>query len=387
MAERSAISRFLNRPTAAYQTLIISTIALTVIGIVMVFSSSSIHSLQTKGNSFAIAGRQLFFLMGAAPLAYVMAHQKLATWKVLARLGFVIALTMELILQIPGLGKTVNGNRNWINLGPIDIQPSEFAKFFIILWAAHMLAKKEASGNNFANVVKLLTPAFGVIVVLILAGKDLGTAAVVAAIFAGLLWVSGVSGRIFGGILTLVFAGIAVLIATASYRAARLLVVLNPFDPEQYKNAGWQPAHSLLGLASGGFFGVGLGASRQKWGNLAEAHTDFIFSVIGEELGLFGTLAVLLLFAALIYSIFKISLRAVDPMVRYACAGIGIWITVQVILNIGSATSILPVVGVTLPFISYGGSSLVALFLGIGFVLGAARRDPAVAEELRKKKK
>jgi cell division protein FtsW len=132
MAEKSAISRFLNKPTAAYQTLIVSTIALTVIGIVMVFSSSSIHSLQTKGNSFAIVGRQIFFLIGAAPLAYFMAHQKLATWKLLARFGFAIALALELILRIPGVGKNVNGNTNWIKLGPIDIQPSEFAKFFII---------------------------------------------------------------------------------------------------------------------------------------------------------------------------------------------------------------------------------------------------------------
>jgi cell division protein FtsW len=170
----------------------------------------------------------------------------------------------------------------------------------------------------------------------------------------------------------------------APYRAQRLLVVFNPFAPEDYKNAGWQPAHSLLGLASGGFFGVGLGASRQKWGNLAEAHTDFIFSVIGEELGLFGTLIVLLLFSAMIFSIFRIALRASDPMSKYACAGIGTWITFQTIMNIGSATSLIPVVGVTLPLVSYGGSSLVATYFALGFVLGAARRDPAAMADLEK---
>ena len=164
----------------------------------------------------------------------------------------------------------------------------------------------------------------------------------------------------------------------------RFLVVLDPFAVEDYKNAGWQPAHSLLGLASGGIFGVGLGGSRQKWGNLAEAHTDFIFAVIGEELGLLGTLAVLALLAALIFSIFKISLRCKDPMSRYVGAGIGCWIAVQTVLNVGSATSVLPVVGVTLPFVSYGGSALISLYLGLGYIFGSALRDPEVSNELQK---
>ena len=164
---------------------------------------------------------------------------------------------------------------------------------------------------------------------------------------------------------------------------ARFSVFLNPFAADQYKNIGWQPAHSLLGLASGGLFGVGLGASRQKWGNLPEAHTDFIFSVIGEELGLFGTLSTLLLISVLIFSIFKIALRAADPMVRYVSSGIGCWIAIQSILNIGSAISVLPVVGVTLPLVSYGGSALIATYLGIAFVIGAARRDPAIYKELK----
>ena len=179
---------------------------------------------------------------------------------------------------------------------------------------------------------------------------------------------------------------IVALIITAPHRMSRLLAVIQPFSPEYYKLAGWQPAHSIMGLASGGLFGVGLGASRQKWGNLAEAHTDFIFSVIGEELGLLGTLAVLLLLSALIYSIFNIAIRAHDPMSRYVCAGIGCWILVQTIMNIGSATSVLPVVGVTLPLVSYGGSSLFATIIALGFVLGTARRDPAIFAALKREK-
>ena len=170
---------------------------------------------------------------------------------------------------------------------------------------------------------------------------------------------------------------------TSPNRMHRLTAFLNPFDEQYYKFAGWQPAHSIMGLASGGLFGAGLGASKQKWANLAEAHTDFIFAVIGEELGLLGTLVVLILFSALIYGIFRVSIKTKDSFSRYATAGIACWFLIQVTVNIGSVTSLLPVIGVTLPFISYGGSSLIANFLAIGFVLGVARRTPEIAEGIK----
>lgn len=377
--------KFLARPSSSYKILLWSTMALSILGAVMVFSASSIYSLENKGNSFSVIGRQLFFLILSIPLGYLASRQKLERWKNLARFGFLISAIVLMIVAIPGVGKSVNGNRNWISLGFVDIQPSEIVKMLMILWAAHMLATREHAGRFQSNVLALITPGFALIMGLIMLGRDLGTTAVFAAILAGLLWVSGVSGKIFGAVVASGFTLIALAIATAPYRAQRFLVVLDPFAPEDYKNAGWQPAHSLLGLASGGVFGVGLGASRQKWGNLAEAHTDFIFSVIGEELGLFGTIIVLLLFSALIFSIFRIALRAKDPMSKYACAGIGSWIAFQTIMNIGSATSLIPVVGVTLPLISYGGSSLVATYLALGFVLGAARRDPAAMADLDRK--
>ena len=362
-----------------------STLALSILGAIMVFSASSIYSLENKGNSFSILGRQLFFLIISIPLGYLASRQRLERWKNLARFGFIISAIVLIIVAIPGVGKSVNGNQNWISLGFVDIQPSEVVKVLMILWAAHMLAIREHAGRYLTNVLALITPGFILVMALIMLGKDLGTTAVFAAILAGLLWVSGVSGKIFGAVIASAFSLVALAIVTAPYRAQRFLVVFNPFAPEDYKNAGWQPAHSLLGLASGGFFGVGLGASRQKWGNLAEAHTDFIFSVIGEELGLFGTFIILLLFSALIFSIFRIALRAKDPMSKYACAGIGSWIAFQTIMNIGSATSLIPVVGVTLPLVSYGGSSLIATYLALGFVLGAARRDPEAMTDLEKK--
>jgi len=371
-----------SKPINLYYMLIGSTLSLSILGVIMVFSASSIHSLESKGSTYAIVLRQIVFLVFSIPMAWVLSRFSLARWKLIARVGVVFSVLLLAVVQV--IGKSVNGNHNWISLGFVDVQPSEIAKFLMILWAGFILAKRERAGSVQTNVITLIAPAFALCILLVLMGKDLGTASVFAFILAGLLWVSGVRLGIFAGLLTFGFAGVAALVVSAPYRMQRFVVLLNPFADGQYKNTGWQPAHSLLGLASGGLFGVGLGASRQKWGNLAEAHTDFIFSVIGEELGLFGTISTIALLSVLLFSIFKIALRAKDPMVRYVCSGIGCWIAIQTILNIGSTLSVLPVVGVTLPLVSYGGSALIATYMGIGFVIGAARRDPAIFDELRK---
>jgi cell division protein FtsW len=378
--------KFLAKPVNHLYMLLISAGALTFLGLVMVFSASSIRAIDTQGSALSIVLRQFLFVAISIPLAGYLSKLSIVRWEWVGRLGLIFSIALLALLFIPGLGKTVNGNTNWINLRIVDVQPSEFAKLLMILWASYLLARKEKLGRHNTNVVKLIAPGFLIIMVMIMYGHDLGTTSVIAAILAGLLFVSGIKLRLFGWITAAGALALAGLIATSGYRAQRFLVFLNPFAPEDYKYAGWQPAHSLLGLATGGLFGVGLGGSRQKWGNLAEAHTDFIFSVIGEELGLVGTLSVLVLLATLIYSIFRIALRAQDPMIRYACAGIGCWITVQSFLNIGSATSILPVVGVTLPLVSYGGSALVATLCAVGFVAGAALRDPAVRKEIVKKR-
>lgn len=372
---------FFTKPVNLYYMLLGSTLGLSLLGLVMVFSASSIYSLDVKGSSYAIFIRQLVFLALSIPIAWVLSRFSLAQWKTLARFGFIASIFLLLIVQV--IGKSVNGNQNWISLGFVDVQPSEIAKFLMILWAGFMLAKQERSGVDHSAVLKVIGPAFALCIILVMAGRDLGTASVFACILAGLLWVSGLRLGIFGMALSAGMVALTLAIVTSPYRVERFMVFLNPFAEDQYKLYGWQPAHSLLGLASGGLFGVGLGASRQKWGNLAEAHTDFIFAVIGEELGLFGTLATLVLLSIFIFSIFKLALRAHDPMVRYVASGFGCWIAIQTVLNIGSAISVLPVVGVTLPLVSYGGSALVATYLGVGFVLGAARRDPVIYKALQ----
>jgi cell division protein FtsW len=375
------------KPFNTFALFAICLAALSILGLVMVFSASTIYSTKVNGNTYGTFVRQLLFLVAALPIGWVAAKLRLNLWRAIGRVALVVSLGLLAVLLIPGVGHAVNGNRNWIGVGPFVVQPSEFAKFLMILWAATMLAKYENAGVVRTNVLKLIAPGYLGVLIFVLAGKDLGTAAVIGATMAGLLFVSGIPLRLFGTVSAVGMAGVSALILSAPYRAARFLVVFNPFAKGDYKNYGWQPAHSLMGLASGGLLGVGLGASRQKWGYLAEAHTDFIFSVIGEELGLLGTLATLALFTGLIFAIFQIAMRANDPMVRFTCAGIGVWISIQCFLNIGSALSLVPVVGVTLPLISYGGSSLIATYLALGFVLGAALRDPEVARGIREFRK
>jgi len=380
--KNAARNRVLHNPATSFYMLLISASILVVLGLIMVFSASSIHAIDTKGFALAVALRQFVFLLAGVPLAIFLARLPLNSWKLLAKAGLVLSVILVAIVMIPGVGKEVNGNRNWIDLKVIDIQPGEFTKFLLILWAGYLLARKEGAQRTRFNVLALIAPGFVLVMLGVMRGGDLGTTSVIAAILAGLLFISGLELRKMGFVTALGFAALAIAIATSDYRRARFLVFLNPFAPDEYKNFGWQPAHSLLGLASGGLFGVGLGGSRQKWGNLAEAHTDFIYSVIGEELGLFGTLGVLILIGTLVYSIFRIALRAQDPFSRYVCAGIGCWIGIQAILNIGTAISVLPVVGVTLPLVSYGGSALLTTICALGFVAGVALRDKDVSKEL-----
>ena len=376
------------RPASAYYLILGSVIALSALGLVMVLSASSVKALNESGHSFAYVLRQSLFLLLSVSIAWVAMKLRAALWKPIARASLIFSCALLILPQIPGVGKTVGGNTNWIGIGSFTIQPSEFAKIGIILWCALRLRIHDnaASQNQPSNAAKLIVPGIALVMVLILVGRDLGTAVVVAGIVGGTLFIAGIPMRIFAFLGAGLGVAFGALILTSSNRMNRFSAFFDPFAEENYKGVGWQQAHSIMGLASGGPLGTGLGSSKQKWGNLPEAHTDFIFSVIGEELGLLGTLAVLSLFGILILGIFRVALRADNSFERYVCAGIGCWFAVQVILNVGTVISVIPVVGVTLPLISYGGSSLLATFVAIGFVLGVLRRDPAIAAEIRERK-
>ena len=375
-------SRVLARPELPYYLIIWSTIFLCALGLTMVLSSSTVTSLQESGNTYSIFIKQFFFLILGSFATFWAFRVKGSIWPFIARYALSISILMLLLPFVPFLGKNINGNRNWIEIVGFTLQPSEFAKFGLILWCALRLRSLgQVPGTK--NLILLLAPGLVAIELLILLEHDLGTALLVLIIFGGILFVSGAPIKNFLALLTLGAIIGGAFILSSDYRMSRFAALFNPFDERYYKFSGWQPAHSIMGLASGGLWGSGLGASKQKWANLAEAHTDFIFSVIGEELGLLGTLLVLALYAALIYSILRVAIKTKDDFSRYATAGIACWFIAQVVINIGSVTSVIPVIGVTLPFISYGGSSLLANLIAVGFVLSVARRTPEIAEGIR----
>ena len=219
----------LNRPSTNFYILLISSTALSIIGLVMVFSASSIHSLQVNGNSFGVVLRQLIFLVISLPLALFISRLPLARWKLLARGGLLISVLLLLILLIPGVGKTVNGNTNWIDLKFVDIQPSEIAKFLMIIWAAYLLSRYESSGKTSIPALRLLTPGFIIVMALVMVGADLGTASVIATILGGLLFISGLPLRLLGTLTAFGFMALALFVATSGYRMERFLVMLHPF--------------------------------------------------------------------------------------------------------------------------------------------------------------
>lgn len=383
----------MRRPVVNFYGVALPTMLIGILGLVMVFSASSVKALQESGTSVAIVGRQAILFMIGVLLALFLFRTPLAFLKKISSLSLVLSIVALILPQTP-LGKEVNGNTNWISLGGFTLQPSEFAKLGLILWMAGLLARHEErqermqrSGVHESDsyLMTQLIPGLAAMLGLILLGDDLGTAMVFAAIAAGILFIAGVQIRWFVAGLGALALMALVFILIQPNRIYRIKALIDPFSEEHYQNAGWQPAHSVMGLASGGIFGSGLGAGKQKWGNLAEAHTDFIFAVIGEEMGLLGTLTLLGLFAFLLLSIFKIAIRSSTLLEKFFVSGVGIWFAVQIMVNIGSVTGLIPVIGVTLPLVSYGGSSLLASLSALGLVLGVAMRDPEVKQEIRKK--
>lgn len=376
------VSQIFSRPELPFYLIIWSTVLLSGLGLTMVLSASTVTSLQDNGNTYSIFIRQFFFLLLGTAAAYWAFKVRGGVWSQIGRVSLTVSVITLLLPFVPALGKDIKGNRNWIEFAGFTLQPSEFAKFGLILWTSYHLRNLDFLKDPWRSSF-FLFPGFLVIELIIILQKDLGTALLVFLIFAGILFIAGTPLKFFAATALPIIVLSSALIFSSAYRMDRFAALLDPFDERYYKFSGWQPAHSIMGMASGGLWGSGLGASKQKWANLAEAHTDFIFSVIGEELGLLGSLLVLTLYAALIYAIIRVALKTKDDFSRYVCAAIACWFIAQVAVNIGSATSLIPVIGVTLPFVSYGGSSLLANLLAVGYVLGVARRTPDIAAGIK----
>ncbi|MFD5497249.1 putative lipid II flippase FtsW [Streptomyces sp. NPDC001812] len=373
-----------DRPLTAYYVILGGSALIIVLGLVMVYSASQITALQNSlpGSYFfrkqlLAAGIGTVLLLAAARMP-VKLHRALA-YPLLAGSVFLMIL-----VQVPGIGMAVNGNQNWIDLGgSFQLQPSEFGKLALVLWGADLLARKQDRRllAQWKHLLVPLVPVAFMLLGLIMLGGDMGTAIILTAILFGLLWLTGAPTRLFAGVLAVAVLIGAFLIWSSPNRMARLSC-LGATEPQAGPVDCWQAVHGIYALASGGIFGSGLGASVEKWGQLPEAHTDFIFAVTGEELGLAGTLSVLALFAALGYAGIRVAGRTEDPFVRYAAGGVTTWITAQAVINIGAVLGLLPIAGVPLPLFSYGGSALLPTMFAIGLLIAFARDEPAARAAL-----
>lgn len=376
------IGLLLNHPLSTYYLLLGTTLLLLVLGLIMVLSASSIESFRIHGSPYTLAQRQgLFAALGVVGMLF-LARTSVQFWR---QLAFpILAAAFVLLVAVLIIGVEVAGQRNWIDIvGPFRLQPSEFAKLALVVWGATILARTERRVDRWSDLLMPLIPVAAAMMLLVLLEGDFGNTIMLAAITAGMLFAAGAPMRLFGILSGIGVVGVLLVTLAAPYRMQRFTSWLDP-DADRL-GFGWQVSQGQFALGTGGFWGVGLGASREKWGNLPEAHTDFIFPVIGEELGLFGTLSVLLLFAVLAFAVFRLSRNTRDPFVRLASAGVGSWIVVQAVINIGGVLGLIPVTGVTLPLVSYGGSSLVWTLAAIGMLLAFARAEPETRRALRRR--
>jgi cell division protein FtsW len=358
------------RPSSAYPILLLLVAVLCMVGLVMVLSASSVQSLRQYGSPWHFFERQLLWLVlgvGAFGVAWRIGPTRLRR---LAPVGMIGSMALLMAVLVPGVGVRVAGASRWIGTSTVQIQPSEIAKIALIFFAADLIDRRAGVRDwkyQMMPVVLVLVALVG----LVMLQPDMGTTMVLASIALAMLFTAGLPAKPLAGILGGGVAGFGVLALAAPYRVRRLTSFLHPLH--DMSNTGWQASQGLAALGSGGWFGKGLGSSIASWGYLPNAQTDFIFAVVGEELGLFGSAALAGLFAALALVGIRIACRCPDRYSALIVAGVTAWLVAQAVINIGAVVGLLPVTGVPLPFVSFGGSSMVIALFGAGIVAHAAR--------------
>ena len=372
---RSLVVEWLAHPQASFYLVLVPSLLLLTLGMMMVLSASSVYAYVRFDDAYYFIRRQAVFLILGGVSAWWLARSSPRRLKVLGWVGIVLAFVLQLLTFTP-LGFANNGNRNWVQFGTtfFRIQPSEFAKLAIVVWGADLLARKRKLLDQPKHLLVPFVPVSALLIGLVVLQADLGTGMIMGAIVVAVLWFVGASWRVLGALFTLVSVGVGALVATSSHRMGRIMGFFNQeLDP---LGVNHQPIKAIFALASGGWWGLGLGASRQKWGGLVESHTDYVLAVIGEELGLVGTLVVLILFLILGYAGFRIALRSDLRFCRYVAAGITSWFMIQALVNIAVVLRMIPVLGVPLPLLSYGGSALLANVCALGILLACAKQEP-----------
>lgn len=378
---RTAFGAWLGRPMTSFHLIFAVTALLTTLGLIMVLSASGVHSYGNDGSAWVIFGKQVLWTVVGLVACYAALRMSVRFIRRIAFTSYAITCVLLVLVLIPGIGNLANGSRKWFVVAGFSMQPSELAKIAFAIWGAHLLAARRMERASLREMLIPLVPAALVSLGLIVAQPDLGQTVSLGIILLGLLWYAGLPLRVFVSSLGAVFAAGAVLAMSAGYRSDRVRSWLDPEDDPM--DTGYQARQAKYALAHGGVFGDGLGQGVAKWNYLPNAHNDFIFAIIGEELGLIGAVGLLGLFGLFAYTGMRIARRSADPFLRLLTSTTTLWVLGQAFINIGYVIGLLPVTGLQLPLISAGGTSTAATLFMVGIMANAARHEPEAVAALR----
>ncbi len=378
---RSRFTAWLGRPMTSFHLIIAVAGLLTTLGLIMVLSASGVRSYGADGSAWVIFGKQVLWTIIGLIGGYAALRMSVRFIRRVAFSSYVITIILLVLVLVPGIGNLANGSRKWFVIAGFSMQPSELAKIAFAIWGAHLLAARRLERASLRELLVPLVPAAVIALALIVAQPDLGQTVSLGIILLALLWYAGLPLRVFGtSLLAVVVAG-AILAMSAGYRSDRVRSWLDPENDPQ--DTGYQARQAKYALAHGGIFGDGLGQGAAKWNYLPNAHNDFIFAIIGEELGFVGAFGLLALFGLFAYTGMRIARRSADPFLRLLTATTTMWVLGQAFINIGYVIGILPVTGLQLPLISAGGTSTAATLFMIGIMANAARHEPEAVAALR----
>jgi cell division protein FtsW len=371
---RISVGRAIRAESSSFYMLLGTTLFMVIFGLIMVLSSSSVTSFTGDQGAFGLFARQGLFALIGVPLMLVISRIPVRVWRRWAWAPLVAGMLLQVVVLTTPLGISVGQNRNWIGIGSFNAQPSELIKVGLVAWLALILARREPDLGTWRGAFLPSLPVAVVGLAVVMAGGDLGTTMIMASLVFGALYFAGVPSRMLVALVAVGIVLTAIMAMASSSRVTRLLEFATGGNGD-LQGTAWQSTQGIWALAAGGVFGVGLGNSAAKWSWLPAADNDFIFAIIGEELGLIGAILVLALFVVLAISFLRILRRSNDLFSRVVTGSVMVWLVGQAFVNVAVVLGLLPVLGVPLPLISSGGSALITTLIGIGLVLSIAREE------------
>ena len=372
---------WLSRPMTSFHLMVSVAALLTTMGLIMVLSASGVHSYDEDGSPWTIFARQVVWASVGLFACWFALRLPVSFMRRTAFAAFAVSVALLVLVLIPGIGQVANGTRGWFVLGGLSMQPSELAKIAFAVWGAHLLAARRMERATLREMLIPLIPAAVIALGLIVAQPDLGQTVSLGIILLALLWFAGLPLKVFVSSLFAAITAAAILAVSEGYRSERVRSWLDPGADVQ--GAGYQARQAKFALANGGVFGDGLGQGTAKWNYLPNAHNDFIFAIVGEELGFIGAAGLLALFGVFAYTGMRIARRSADPFLRLLTATATAWVIGQVFINVGYVIGLLPVTGIQLPLISAGGTSTATTLFMVGLMANAARHEPDAVAALR----